>query len=128
MAYSLANIANYAELRSLFPGSEIYSIKQAEVRPYCTLTWQNCTRQMPAASKLYGCSANLAEMDSTLDLTFVLCCGSLKHSFACALFGVGSISKDTLTEQPAGRAGTEEDVAPKILNQRTFERVEVKAV
>ena len=27
---------------------------------------------------------------------------------ACIQFGVGSISKDTLTEQPAGRAGTEE--------------------
>ncbi|MHB1936116.1 MAG: hypothetical protein ACYCOR_05985 [Acidobacteriaceae bacterium] len=48
--------------------------------------------------------------------------------FACFQFGVGSILKNTLTEQPAGCAGTEEDVASKILNLRTFERVEVKAV
>jgi hypothetical protein len=52
-------------------------------------------------------------MDFMLDLNFVLCCGSLQDSFACALFGVGSISKDTLTEQPAGRAGTEERCCSK---------------
>jgi hypothetical protein len=32
---------------------------------------------------------------------------------ACIQFGVGSISKDTLTEQPAGRAGTEERCCSK---------------
>jgi hypothetical protein len=62
---------------------------------------------MRAASNLYGCSLDLAEMDFTLDLHFDLCCGSLKHSLPAPHFGVGSISKDTLTEQPAGRAGTE---------------------
>ena len=83
---------------------------------------------MRAASKFERRPKCLAEMGVMLDLNFVLCCGPLKHSFACFQFGVGSISKDTLTEQPAGRAGTEEDVASKILNLRTFERVEVKAV
>jgi hypothetical protein len=83
---------------------------------------------MRAASKFLWLLDNLAEMDFPLDLNSVLCCGSLKHSLRVPQFGVGSISKDTLTEQPAGRAGTEKDVAPKILNLRKFERVEVKAV
>lgn len=63
-----------------------------------------------------------------LDLNFGSLLRSIETFIACIQFGVGSISKDTLTEQPAGRAGTEEVVAPKILNLRTFERVEVKAV
>ncbi len=63
-----------------------------------------------------------------LDLNFVLCCGPLKHSFACFQFGVGSISKDTLTEQHPDVPAPKDDVALKILNLRTFERVEVKAV
>ena len=113
MAYSLANIANYAEHRSLFCSSENHSNEQAEVQSECALTWQNCTRQMQAASNSSGCLKNLAEVDFMLDLNFVLCCGSLSHSLARIQFGVGSISKDTLTEQPAGRAGTEERCCSK---------------
>lgn len=124
----MANIANYAELRSLFPGSEIRSIKQAEVWLYCALTWQNCTRQMREASNLCGCSTILAEVDTTLDWTLVLRCGPLKQPLPVPQFGVGGISKDTLTEQPAPRAVPKKDVATKILILRTFERVEVKAV
>jgi hypothetical protein len=48
-----------------------------------------------------------------LNLNLVLCCGSLNHSLPVPQFGVGSISKDTLTEQPAGRAGTEERCCSK---------------
>jgi hypothetical protein len=68
---------------------------------------------MRAASKFAWLFDNLAEMDFTLDWNFVLCCGSLKHPLPVPHFGVGSISKDTLTEQPAGRAGTEERCCSK---------------
>jgi hypothetical protein len=62
---------------------------------------------MAAASKLYGCSANLAEMDFTLDLNFVLCCGSLKLLLPVPYSESAVFQENTLTEQPAGRAGTE---------------------
>jgi hypothetical protein len=67
-------------------------------------------------------------MDFMLDLNFVLCCGSLKHSLPVPQFGVGSISKDTCLNSQPDVLEPKEDVAIKIQNLRTFERVEVKAV
>ena len=130
VAYSLANIANCAELGASLSAPRTID-ERAEALTRCTSTWQSCTRQMRAASKFERHPKCLAEMGVMLDLNFVLCCDPLKHFIACFQFGVGSISKDTLTEQPSGRAGAErpkDDVALKILNLRTFERVEVKAV
>ncbi len=62
---------------------------------------------------LHGRSTNLAEMDVSLDLNFVLCCGSLKLLLPVPYSESAVFQENTLTEQPAGRAGTEERCCSK---------------
>ena len=92
MAYSLANIANYAELRSLFPGSEIHSNK----------TGRSAAVVHFDLAELYSSNAGSILIKRLLDifgrdgfyvgLNFVLCCGSLTL-FACAQFGVSILKR-----------------------------------
>ena len=63
VAYSLANIANCAELGASLSAPRTID-ERAEALTRCTSTWQSCTRQMRAASKQEGRPKCLAEIGS----------------------------------------------------------------